>query len=137
MSQEAPLTPMGLCISLDPDFYYLIRSYAQRSGIRTEHVPKTHEYLTKAQNIQPAVVFLEYNQPSERSVWEVVEQLKSDPDLQNVPVVVFSWLDEEEYALEIGVDVFVRKPIMYANFQEVLVSLGICQKSAHAGLYDV
>jgi CheY-like chemotaxis protein len=136
MSQEAPLLLLGLCIALDADFYYLIRSYAQRSGMRTEYLPQGSESLTRAHELQPAVVFLEYDQPAEMSIWDVVSQFKSDPVMQNIPVVVFSWLDEEEYALDIGVDIFVRKPIMYADFQETLVSLGICQKTTHVNLLD-
>ncbi len=136
MSQEAPLLPLGLCIALDADFYYLIRSYAQRSGMRTEYLPQGSESLTRAHELQPAVVFLEYDQPAEVSIWEIVSQLKSDPVVQNIPVVVFSWLEEEENALEKGVDIFVRKPIMYADFQEILVSLGICQQTTQYNLLD-
>jgi len=51
-------------------------------------------------------------------------------------VILFSWLDEEETALDKGVDIYVRKPIMYADFLRALVSVGICEKPQHINLID-
>jgi hypothetical protein len=45
--------------------------------------------------------------------------------VRNVPVVLFSWLNEEERALAEGVDVYVQKPVMYVDFLNALADAGI------------
>jgi len=40
--------------------------------------------------------------------------------------LLFSWLDDEELALQKGADVYVRKPVMFADFLSALTTAGVC-----------
>jgi CheY-like chemotaxis protein len=136
MSQENNTTRLCLCVELDADFYYLIRSYAERSGCRTELINRTSEVMQKARTSSPVVFFLEQDHPIEAPLWELLSEIKGDPSTKNIPVILFSWLDDEESAIEGGVDVFVRKPVMYADFKEALASAGVSSRTDRVDLLD-
>jgi putative two-component system response regulator len=118
-----------MCVDLDPDFFYLMQTFAERSGLRAVLVHRARQALEFARGQKPAVVFLEIDQPAEMSAWEVLRALKADQATQSIPVVIFSWVNEEEHALEEGADVYVQKPVMYADFIDALAVAGICQAS--------
>ncbi len=126
-----------MCVELDPDFYYLMQTFAERSGLRAAHVHRSREALEFARCQKPAVVFLEADRPAEMSAWEVLKALKTDQATQAIPVVVFSWVNEEERALEGGADVYVQKPVMYADFIDALAVAGVCQENLERTHPDV
>lgn len=113
-----------LCVELDPDFYYLIQSYAERSGLRAAHVARGPEVLAAVQQAAPAVICLEPEYRADESAWELVRLLKADPQAADIPIILFSWLDEEEKARAAGAAVYVRKPVMYVHFLNALAAAG-------------
>jgi hypothetical protein len=118
--------PLCLCIELDADFFYLIRSYADRSGLRAEMLQRGKDAVEQVWIQQPAVLIFAIDHPGRDVAFTILDELKTDSKTLSIPVVVFSWMDDEESALERGADSFVRKPVMYADFLEALTSLGIC-----------
>ncbi len=129
MSQYTAAPKTCLCVELDPDFFYLIRSYAERSGLQAAHANRGQDALLLVKRDPPTIVFLEADRPAELSAWEILKVLKSDQSTRSIPVVLFSWMDEEERALEEGADVFVQKPVMYVDFTDALSVAGVSQGS--------
>jgi len=115
-----------MCVELDADFFYLIRSFAERSGLSAEYVNRGMDALAQAKVSHPVVVFFEVDHPSQHPAWNVLEGLKADPVTRDIPVVLFSWLEDEQLALQKGADVFVRKPVMFADFLGALTTAGVC-----------
>jgi CheY-like chemotaxis protein len=91
------------------------------------HVSHGQDAVQLARRDQPTVVFLEADSPAEISAWQVLKALKADQATRAIPVVLFSWVNEEEHAIEAGVDVYVQKPVMYVDFIDALAVAGICQ----------
>jgi len=114
-----------MCVGLDPDFFYLIQNYAQRSGLSAVHTNLTTDLLVCIKRERPVVLFMEPEQLVDRTAWKILRTIKADPEIAGIPVILFSWLDEEDQALEAGVDVFVKKPVMYANFLDALAVAGV------------
>jgi urea transport system substrate-binding protein len=54
--------------------------------------------------------------------WHILEALKADQEVGNIPVIVCSWLNEEIRGLELGADCFMRMPILYADFESLLTA---------------
>lgn len=129
MSSLADNVPMCLCIALDPDFFYLIQSYAGRCGMRALHVARAGDALAVAKQEKPAVVCLEPEHQADRSAWEVLRALKAQAETRPIPVILFSWLEEDEKARSAGAAVYVRKPVMYVDFLDALVSAGVRDKN--------
>lgn len=67
---------------------------------------------------RPDLVLLDLNLPR-RDGREVLKDLKSDPDLRRIPVVVLTTSDAEEDVLasyELHANAFVRKPVDFEQF---------------------
>ena len=75
----------------------------------------------------PTVVLLDIGLPR-LSGLEVLERLRSDPRTRLLPVVILTSSDEERDRLksyEIGANSFVKKPVDFAEFAEVVARLGV------------
>src|SRR5262249_46492540 len=78
--------------------------------------------LTAARLAPPDLILLDINMP-EMNGYEVCRQLKADPDLQHIPVIFISALDEvfdKVKAFEAGGLDYITKPF---HFEEVLVRI--------------
>jgi CheY-like chemotaxis protein len=77
-------------------------------------------------NGQPAVVLLDLKMPRVDGL-EVLRQMKSDPALRLIPVVVMTSSREEGDLLrtyELGVNAYVVKPVRFAEFVDAVKQVG-------------
>lgn len=59
---------------------------------------------------------------------EVLRQIKADPQLKNMPVIMLTTTDdprEIQNCYELGCSCYVTKPVDYQQFSEMLVRLGL------------
>jgi CheY-like chemotaxis protein len=81
--------------------------YLRRSG----------KYTDPAISPRPVLIFLYLNMPKKDGRQALVE-IKADPDLQRIPVAIWTTSDEREDKIQCqkaGADVFVTKPANYAE----------------------
>ncbi len=52
--------------------------------------------------------------------WQLIKQLRGDPQTAHIPIVVCSVLAQEELALALGVDDYVRKPVSQETYLAAL-----------------
>lgn len=75
----------------------------------------------------PAVVLLDLKLPKVNGL-EVLEQVKSHPDLRSVPVVMLTSSREEQdlvRSYDLGVNAYVVKPVDFGDFASALKELGL------------
>jgi CheY-like chemotaxis protein len=75
----------------------------------------------------PAVVLLDLKLPKVDGL-QVLEQIKGDPHLQSVPVVILTSSREEKDLLrsyKLGVNAYVVKPVSFKEFIEAIQELGV------------
>jgi CheY-like chemotaxis protein len=118
-----------MCVGLDPDFFYLIQNYAERSGLFAVLTNLSANLVLFIKREQPIALFMEPERLIDRSTWDILRAIKADRETAAIPVILFSWLDEEDQALEAGVDVYVKKPVMYTNFLDALAAAGVSLES--------
>jgi len=76
---------------------------------------------------QPVVVFLDLKMPKVDGI-EVLRQIKADPELKLIPVVMVTSSREQQDLLEtykMGVNAYVVKPIDYEQFVTTIKELGL------------
>ena len=74
----------------------------------------------------PAVVLLDLKMPKVDGL-EVLRQIKADPDLKSVPVVIITSSREEQdlvKSYQLGVNAYVVKPVDFQQFAESVRTLG-------------
>jgi CheY-like chemotaxis protein len=68
------------------------------------------EGLRLAREIRPSIITLDVIMPG-LSGWDVLTQLKADPQLQSIPVIIITIVDDESVAVAKGADNYLVKPI--------------------------
>ncbi len=74
----------------------------------------------------PAVMLLDLKMPRVDGL-EVLRQVKSDPHLRSIPVVVMTSSREEQdlvRSYELGVNAYVVKPLSFSEFLEAIKQIG-------------
>ena len=75
---------------------------------------------------QPAVVLLDLKMPKVDGI-EVLRQIKSDPQLKMIPVVVLTSSREEQdlvNSYQLGVNAYIVKPVKFQEFVEAVKLVG-------------
>ena len=75
---------------------------------------------------RPGVILLDLNMPK-KDGREALKEIKSDPECNDIPVVVFttSKAEEDVYkSYKLGVNSFITKPVTFDNLIEVIKALG-------------
>ncbi len=78
-------------------------------------------------NRDPTVVLLDLKLPKIDGL-EVLQKVKSDPDLRHTPIVMLTSSREEQdlvKSYELGVNAFVVKPVEFTEFFKAIQDLGI------------
>ena len=100
-----------LIIEDDPFFQYLYMLKLREQQFEVEVAPDGEEGLIKARSFIPDIILLDIIMPK-KDGFVVLQELKQDEALRNIPVLVFSTLGNEqdiEKAKQLGADDYVNK----------------------------
>lgn len=121
----------------DEDDYLLTKDAFKEAKILNElHRVKDGEELMEyllhegrhadpVQSPKPMIILLDLNMPR-KSGREALKEIKANPMLKSIPVIIMTTSKAEEDILlsyELGCNSFIRKPISFAGFVEVVRSL--------------
>ena len=101
--------PTVLVIDDDPDARDLMRRFLAREGFDTLTAPDAAEGLRLARQFKPTLITLDIVMPR-RDGWAVLRELKADPQLADIPVLMLSILDEQEKGFALGAADYLTKP---------------------------
>lgn len=97
-----------------------------RDGVEALDYLRHRGTYTLRENGHPAVVFLDIKMPRLDGV-EVLREIRSDPALRTIPVVMVTSSREQQDLLEsyrLGVNAYVVKPIDFLQFSEAIRQMG-------------
>jgi len=75
----------------------------------------------------PALILLDLNLP-DMSGTDILERIKSDPELKKTPVVVLTTTDDKleiQRCYDLGCNVYITKPVNYESFADAIRQLGL------------
>ena len=93
--------------------------------VNVEHGEAALDYLRTPGNARPCIILLDLNMPVMNGI-EFLQQVKQDPHLRAIPVVVLTTSDEQpdkERSFEYGVAGYLAKPVDYRSFVEMMRSV--------------
>ncbi len=99
-----------LVVDDNPDAVELYRRYLADGPYRLLAADDGMQALALAEVEQPAVVMLDVMMPSHDG-WEILQMLKSQPQTQEIPVIICSVLKERDLALALGAAEALVKPV--------------------------
>lgn len=104
---EEPLTV--LVVDDDPVARELTVRTLSRQGFRVVQADGGHEGLRLARETRPSAVILDVVMPGIDG-WTVLAELKKDPALARIPVIMVTMLDERNKGYAMGVTEYLLKP---------------------------
>ncbi len=102
--------PDVLVIEDDPSALRLLREYLEPNGYAIHAVSTGEGGLAAARARRPAAIILDVLLPGADG-WEVLRQLKADEELNAIPVIIVTVVDERELGLALGAVDYIVKPI--------------------------
>ena len=108
-----------LAVDDNKDILQLLVRYT--AGTRFELVTSTDPaaVANMAVKLNPALITLDVMMAGVDG-WQLIKQLRGDPQTAQIPIVVCSVLAQEELALALGVDDYVRKPVSQETYLAAL-----------------
>jgi CheY-like chemotaxis protein len=103
--------PLVLCIDDDPNMLDLLGRLLRREGLRVAQATSGADALDLARRHPPAVITLDVMMPA-MDGWTLLQHIREDPSLQDVPVVMVSMVDHDPGSeLVLGASDYLVKPV--------------------------
>ena len=117
-NQRMPLNSVGadkrlckvLVIDDDPTFQELMQRFLCQEGFEIISARNATEAMTLAREFSPDVITLDVMMPQQDG-WSVLVQLKSDPELARIPVLMLTMVDNKGMGYALGAAGCFMKPL--------------------------
>ena len=103
----------GQCILViddDADARELMVRSLSKNGFEVVTAANGDDGLKAARQWQPAAITLDVMMPG-KDGWAVLQELKADPQLQNIPVIMVSMIDDRTMGYTLGAAEYLTKPV--------------------------
>jgi signal transduction histidine kinase/CheY-like chemotaxis protein len=108
-----------LVIDDDPNALDLLGRTLQGAGVRVVTTSDGREAVTLARTLQPAAITLDVLMPG-MDGWEVLRELKADPETRDIPVIMVTMTDDRELGYALGATEFLTKPVDRGQLVQLL-----------------
>jgi CheY-like chemotaxis protein len=91
-----------------------------------EYLQRRGEYSEPKSSPRPGLILLDLHMPR-KSGHEALEEIKADPLLRRIPVIVLTTSDDEYDVIrsyDLGVSSFITKPVTFAGLVETMKTFG-------------
>jgi len=102
--------PTVLVIDDDASARELMQRFLDRQGLHMVGAASGEEGLRLAKELRPAAITLDVLMP-EMDGWAVLTALKADSELNRIPVIMATFVDERNKGFSLGATDFLTKPI--------------------------
>ena len=119
---SAPCEPGGnlvLVIDDDATARDLMNRNLVRAGLTAALASSGEEGLKLARQLKPKVITLDVLMPG-MDGWAVLQELKSDPELANIPVLMATMITDRSLGYSLGASDYLMKPVTREKLQSAL-----------------
>lgn len=102
--------PTILVIEDDKGTQELLTLHLTRAGYKVLHAVDGVEGIERAKNEKPFIILLDIMLPM-KDGWEVLQELKSDAETKNIPVIINSIVNNKELGFTLGAADYLVKPL--------------------------
>ena len=102
--------PMVLVVDDDVEVIYILEKYLRDDGYQIETAQTGDDAIAKARQLHPFAMTLDVMLPG-RDGWEVIQELKSDPQTSDIQIIMLSMLDNRQLGYSLGATDYLVKPV--------------------------
>jgi len=124
-----------LTVDDDVSVITLFRRYLERRGYRVFGLTRDDRVVEEAIRLKPYAITLDVIMPG-RDGWSVMQELKSNPETRDIPIIICSVLGNEDKGLSMGVADYLRKPISETLLLDALDRIGDEGNGGHVLVVD-
>jgi CheY-like chemotaxis protein len=111
-----------LVIDDQPEVLSLFKRYLSQTNIIPVGVEQPSQALALAHHLQPALITLDVMMP-QMDGWELLQSLKLDSQVRNIPIIVCSAWDDPDLSRTLGAAAFLKKPITQKMLLDAITQL--------------
>jgi signal transduction histidine kinase/DNA-binding response OmpR family regulator len=111
--------PAVLVIDDDPTVHDLVQRFLSKEGLKMIAAKSGEEGIRLAKELHPAVITLDVLMPG-MDGWAVLTELKADPALSEIPVIMLTIMDEKQMGYALGAADYLTKPINWDRLVAIL-----------------
>jgi signal transduction histidine kinase/DNA-binding response OmpR family regulator len=102
-----------IIVSIDDDqkVIDLYKRYLRNHGYQVIAITEPNGVINKLKEIQPFAITLDIMMPK-KDGWQVIQEIKNDPETAHIPVIVCSIVEEKDKAYQLGAVDYLVKPIL-------------------------
>ena len=108
-----------LVVDDDPATRDLLTRFLSKEGFEVRVAADGRSGLEMAQTLKPRVILLDVTMPR-MDGWTVLRNLKDDPHLSAIPVIMCTVIDEQNLGFSLGASDYLLKPVNWERLKEVL-----------------
>ena len=108
-----------LLIDDEPFNEQLLRRYFEKEGWELVFADNGQQGIELAKRLRPKAICLDILMPG-MDGWSVLSQLKSDPDVADIPVVIMSLTRDKQPGFTLGASEFLTKPVERQRLIQVM-----------------
>ena len=123
-----PVAP-GTCVLViddDPTQRDLMRRFLEREGFPAQTASSGEQGLALARQLKPLVITLDVMMP-DMDGWRVLDALKNDAELGDIPVILLTMVDDKSRGYALGAADYMTKPVDRSRLSSVLQKFA-CEK---------
>jgi signal transduction histidine kinase/DNA-binding response OmpR family regulator len=105
-----PAAKTVLVIDDDPMVRDLIKRFLSKEGFWVVGASSGDEGIALAKKLRPKIITLDVMMP-DKNGWDVLQELKSQPALSAIPVILLSVVNEREKGFALGAAEYITKPL--------------------------
>jgi len=109
VARESTLRKTVLAIDDNPEIIDLLAKYLGED-YNVIGLLCGEKAVEKAKEIKPAAITLDVLMPK-KDGWQVLQDLKTDPETQDIPVIILSIVDDKKQGFSLGAAEYLLKPI--------------------------
>ncbi|MFO0752410.1 MAG: response regulator [Thermodesulfovibrionales bacterium] len=112
-------SPLILVVEDDLSTSEVLTLYLAQAGYRIAHAYSGTEAVHRVRELKPFAVLLDVMLP-EKDGWEILQEVKSDPETKDIPVIITSVIDNRELGFALGASDYLVKPVDRATLLKKL-----------------
>jgi signal transduction histidine kinase/CheY-like chemotaxis protein len=109
-----------LVVDDDPLSIEIIATSLEDEGYAVYGLTDSRWVVPEARTLRPAAIILDVLMPH-KDGWEVLAELKSEPQLQSVPIILYTIVEERKIGFYLGASAYLTKPI---DIEQLRITLG-------------
>ncbi|WP_061977388.1 MULTISPECIES: response regulator [unclassified Aureimonas] len=121
IGEATPHGAAGLVLAIDDDPHAreLMMRFLSKEGFSVRTAADGLSGLEMARMLKPDVILLDVTMPK-MDGWTVLTELKADPELTDIPVIMITIIDEHSLGFALGASDYLLKPVEWTKLKSVM-----------------